>query len=1411
MEKSEKLHNKAQLDKSEREEIEEVVYQMRERVENYYRHVLEEEFDLDSKPENEVTEEKRQELVTAIERELTEDKSWKEAINLYIKGMGYTLVNRLAALRCMEVRDFVDREITQFRESRTPAADPLVEEEFMDDNEAIIEAYKRECDRLAEEIEILFDLSDPYSVLDPKIDLFRDLCELLDEIDDDLWLADDVLGWVYEYYNAPDLEDVREKARNEGLDPEDTTVANQFYTPHWVVRMLTDNSLGKLFLEYKGSLQDTIKKQQDMFSVEDRKNRSTHPEDAPSITELCTYLVPTEEEGEATDFEHPSDIRVLDPACGSGHFLLYAFDILERIWWEETDVDRGEIPGKILENNLFGVDLDLRACQLAAFNLYLKGRSRAEDEGNDEFTIPQIGIVCADSHIADVEEAEEVFEEVAGDQPELKKVLENILEEFQTIPGLGSLLDVKGTLSEEFLEENTQSNLSQFKGEEYKSLRTFLDALHKEIEEKHSNGKFLAQDLQSFLRLVKILSQKYDVSLMNPPYGARNRMPRYVKGYVKENYKYGPEYYINFFELCERISTTNGYIGMLVPRSFMFKRSFQKFRGDFVKERGSFDFLAEYGLGVLDNATVYTAGTVVRSNKSENEDPTGKFIRLHDADTHEKEEKFLKSIFSNFQENTDSVQRFYTCKASEFEKIPGFPLTYWVPQELRSIYESKVVLDAENAGVSKESLGVVKQGLATGDDSRFVRYFWESKNNEWIPFSKGGEYSWIFPKIGHKVWWSENGEEIKRYSGSRPQNRQHYFNKSITYNAVKTKSGRRFGYLNENSIFSHKGPVISPTQKRDIWSLISYLNSNLVTYLMLCQTPERMWEISEVSKLPWDEGIETQCGLRDKAKEIAGLILSYRRYELTSPYYIEPLVLQVLNFNMPLNIHQNHSHRNFANTLSLVKPEPVPKNVSIFEIYEKIKSYWEELSKLVNEKNREINQEVFDYFDIDKDQQKGILTEIDLRMGENPRDADLVPDLPKLSQLIKKLLHHLVLKIAQDDKDGVVPLLVESGKEELDLLIRTKKKFKEIWGEYAEERLAEADQILGNRQSGDKAYPNIRHWLENELFEFHLQEFENTPIIWKLTTDRLVSDPEGTGFSCLIDYHQLNEDIFDTLKSRYLEPRKSALREKGSTADRRRSDPSLDAAEQAEATDEYNRCQSALRQIEELEQKMKELSQVHEREWSEENQKKAEKLVPKVREFRERLEERLSTLDELRETADYDWLEDTFSPTFFDRVDDNKEEWIDALKDLEKAFRAYSKDASTPVEAHLYDLFPYFADKLTGTTHYGSNGIFFMNYYFSKGKEYLEDGEPREGMAEHLRLFAELAVETDQDVELGEEIIEDCKELEKAIPSDWKDRAISEVMTGGYSPVKKHGVAINIEPLANKNIVPKIVDDKVIL
>ncbi len=1390
---------KAQLDKAEREHLEDVVAEMRERVEDNVRYQLT-QADLDTRPsDDETLDEETEKLVDAIELESVDDTDWEEAFEEYVDGVGYTIVNRLAALRCMEVRDFIGEEVTVFKENGlTPAAETLVHEEFLLEDEAILAAYHNTCDELAAEIEILFDRSSAYSLVDPDDDTFEELCGMLDKVPDEVWRADDVLGWVYEYYNRSVVEAL--DAKNT-LEPEDVGPANQFYTPHWVVRMLTDNSLGKLYLE--ATNQESTVPEAESLSIEERKERFVTPEDAPSVAELCTYLIPDDDEQEAPEFDHPSELRVIDPACGSGHFLLYAFDILERIWWAETDLDRSEIPAKILEHNLYGVDIDLRSCQLSAFNLYLKARTRAEEEDNPSFEMPNIGIVCANARVAEVEEAIDVLDQIAGDGTEVREALNNVIEEFQTTEALGSLLDVQGALAEEFME--SQTDIMEWGGDGPHTLNGFLRELRTAVTDQTSDS-FGEQNLRSFLNLLVVLTQDYDVALMNPPYGSRGRMPSNVKDYVNREYKYTPEYYVNFFESCERLTKSDGRIGMLVPWSFMFNRSFDKFREDFVGSQGSFDFFAEFGYDVLDNATVGTVGTVVRA--SEKEDMIGTFIRLHDIEKAAKEETFIDAAFSSTTE--DEIQRRFKRDLSEFSIVPGAPLSYWVPADLRSLYDSESILDKKRTRSDQQGLGDLRQGLATGDDSRFLRSFWESSGDGWVPFAKGGADAWLLPRITNQLYWGDDGSEVRHYSGGNgTPSEELYFEEGLTYTVAK-RSGRRFGYFPEGSIFGHKGSVFIPD--RAIWNALSYTNSHLFTYLMLTQTSERMWEVGFVAKVPWRGELEAADRLKLLAREAVGHLISKRQFDFISPHYDNPILLNILGVEDTLPQY-DHSHRNLREQLKLNTPiKTVSVDSSLKTLGTEATRHFERIEADLQSCADSIDEAVFNCFDITEDQRETILQEIALRTIEDPRKREVYdPDAitepgENFPEMVKDLLLHLTLRVVHQDDDGIVPLSdVDS---EPDLLTRLEAEFERIWGDYATDRLAEVDQLLGSQTADEEAYPNLRKWLVEDLFAYHISKFDRTPILWRLTTSRLVSDPEGEGFACLVDYHQLDAGVFDRLQNRYLEPRKALLREQRSAANRRRSDDSLSTGEKAAAAEEYDRCESGLEQIGVFEEQLAELAQSSPREWPTEKQQTAQDAIKPVSVFREQTASRLEILEELAALDDVD-MEELFSPSFYDTVQGNQDEWLDALADLEAALEAYAADASEPVEAHLYDLFEYY-DDLVGSTHYASNGILFMTYYFDKFEDAGQAQIGDSGVSKRQRLCAELASGLEEYKELADTISDACDSLSKDVSSDWADRALSEITTSGYDPNRKHGVEINITPLAEAEIVPKTVDDKVL-
>lgn len=1377
---------KAQLDKAERERLEAVVKGLRERVENNVRYQLTRK-GVDDEPEDaERLDEGVQQLVEAIDFERRDEHTWGEAFETYVTGVGYTIVNRLAALRCMEVRDFIGEEVTVFKENGlTPAAETLVYEEFLLEDEAILEVYHNVCDELTEEIQILFDRDSTYSLVDPDSGTFEELCGMLDEVPDEIWRADDVLGWIYEYYNRPVVEAL--DAKNT-LESNDVGPANRFYTPHWVVRMLADNSLGKLYLEATDQ-EDTVP-ELGSLSPEERKERLVTPEDAPSVPELCTYLIPNEADQDAPSFDHPSDLRIIDPACGSGHFLLYAFDILERIWWAETDFDRSEIPAKILEHNLYGVDIDLRSCQLSAFNLYLKARTRTEGEDGD-FEMPNVGIVCADARVAEVEEAIAVLDRITGEGTDVRKTLDGIIEEFQTTEALGSLLNVQSTLSEAFTEDQTA--VLKRDGEGPHTLSGFLRELQEAVDERASDS-FGEQNLRSFLNLLVVLAQDYDVALMNPPYGSRGRMPNDVTKYVEENYDYTPEYYINFFEACERLSKQDGRVGMLVPRSFMFKRRFTEFRLDFVGERGAFDFLAEFGLGILDNATVRTVGTVVRTGVSMEQ--SGDFTRLGDLPAAEKEHAFLRSVFG---ESDTAVQRQYTVPITEFKKIPWNPLSYWTSPSIRDLHRSESKMDADVADIEGESVAKAAKGMDTGNNDRYLRTLWESNGlSEFIPYAKGGSDAWIMPEVTLTLDWSNDGCGLSRFDGSNLKNSEYYGTEGLTWTYAK-ETGRRFGYYPPNGAFDGKGSMLFPDEL-DPWKLIAVLNSSLYHSLFLSLTPGRDWQVGDVGRIPWIDELDDLDELKHLSTAQYELFLQAARSDPTSPYYIAPALASDAG-----EFFYEHEHNTGVVDFGLTEPQEVDYSRSISEIVDQISEQRAGDEQRLKQLSDEIDSLIYDSVGISDTVRTQIDQEIRLRTSSNS-ETNVLGDEVSVGLEVRSLIHHTALQVLRVDEDGIVPLSSVDGSQPLQE--RIVERLRSLFGEFAGERLVELDQALGNQTSESTGYPNLYEFVETSLFEFHLEMMDNTPTIWELRTSRLVSSNTGEGFACLLDYHQLDAGVLDRLQNRYLQPRKVHLRKRRSAANRRREDDSLTASEKAAAAEEYVRCKSGLEQIDVLEQQLSILAQSSPRDWSEENQQTAADAIPKVAAFREETAARLEVLEELATLDDVD-MGDLFSPTFYETVKQNKDEWINALEDLETAFEAYSADGSQPVEAHLYDLFEYY-DRLVGSAHYASNGILFMTYYFGNfddaGQAKTGDG----GVSKRQLLLSELAIGLEEYEGLANGIAEACDAVASDVPSDWEERALSEITTAGYQPNQKHGVEVNIQPLVDAKIVPKTVEDKVL-
>jgi hypothetical protein len=777
----------------------------------------------------------------------------------------------------------------------------------------------------------------------------------------------------------------------------------------------------------------------------------------------------------------------------------------------------------------------------------------------------------------------------------------------------------------------------------------------------------------------------------------------------------------------------------------------------------------------------------------------------------------------------------------EFQKVPRHPICYSIPKEVRDLNDTQLKLDAEQAGIEGKSASKAVPGLLTADDERFARFHWEVSGNDiFEPLSKGGESAWLMPQIKETVEWGEDGTVMKRSSTAvRTPNEELYGDEGLTWTYIK-ETGRRFGYY-AGGLFNNAGFMMFPREDRSSWNMMSILNSDLYHNLFLSQTTDRHWNAGELGAAPWLTQLDDVPILDELAKEQYQIVVKERFHDPVSPYYIGPGLLS----SNPEFFYE-HPHTEYAKEeFDLNENDGIDQSRSIHDAARIQESQRLSYQRRLEELAAEINNTIYTELEISEEAQDNILKEVFLRTSESPEDREVpdpesVPEVPEnIDQQVKDLVHHFAMEAVREEPDGIIPL--HSTDDQTEMLACIVERFEDAYGEYAEDRLVEVDEILGTLSAAEEAYPNLQAFIENNLFDYHVDRMENTPILWKLSTERLIADSTGEGFACFVDYHNLDSGLLDRLTNQYLEPRKAELRERRSAANRRRSDESLSTSEQAEAAEQYERCASGLNQISAFEDVLQDLGSTDERNFDAEDRQLVEELAPKVATFREETRERVDTLVELRERNGEEWFQDTFSDNFWNAVHEWREEWIDALSELERACEEYAKPADESVEAHLADLFDYFNWRLKGSDHYSSTGILFMTYYFEReGADFLDDdGEPFDTLTRDERLLASLATGLDdpsvvdeefleamaddegvEDVDdlpplaefkaLAEEIDDRCQTIDKRIPSGWTDRALSEITTEGYQPNHKHGVEINITPLAQAEIVPKTVEDDVL-
>lgn len=623
------------------------------------------------------------------------------------------------------------------------------------------------------------------------------LFHMVEDIPEEAWDAVEVLGWMYQFYNSQ-LKDAFFKSKRKAA-VEDLAPATQLFTPDWIVRYMVENSLGRLW----------------MLNNPGSRLRE----------DMAYYIEPDAEHEDFIRIEGPEDITFCDPACGSGHILVYAFELLFKMYAERGYRER-DIPHLILTKNLSGMEIDERAAQIASLALAMCAR----EHDRRFFTRGVTADICVLGSVdIDVD---------ALDPASALRQRPKLIEALAHLDEIGSLLNP------------TPEDLGALKGELMRGLSGDLFVSHTQV------------GIERAASYCEALSRTFDVVVANPPYMGSSSFNPFMSKWMKGNYPDScKDLCTAFIERGYNLAEKRGYAAMVTMQSWMFLGSFEKMRNDLIDNKSivTMAHLGPRAFDAIGGEVVSVTADVLYNGRS---DAKGSYFRLVDVIGSDPKRQALAEAIQN-----PDCGWFYRADASTFHDIPGSPIAYWASEAMLSAFANFTPLS---------SVADAKQGLATGNNKRFVRLWWEnplshsafgatsreraiSSGARWFPLAKGGEYRKWYGNLLHMVDWFEDGKAmkdgiLKKYPYlSTPdfvvKNQQYYFREGITWSAVSS-SFIHLRYLPQGCIFDHSGDCVF-SDCIDLESAQALLNSSVGAAFLSILAPTLSFDVGPIGKVPF--------------------------------------------------------------------------------------------------------------------------------------------------------------------------------------------------------------------------------------------------------------------------------------------------------------------------------------------------------------------------------------------------------------------------------------------------------------------------------------------------------------------------------------------------------------------------------
>ena len=1034
----------------------------------------------------------RQALIAEIN-----DKGYKQVM----EEVAYTWFNRFSALRFMEVNGYLPSHVRVFTDEENNFKPQIITEAIhldldgldmekvyeLKDAEKTEELYKYllivQCNALNKILPGMFQKIADYTELLLPDNLLREgsvIQQMIELIPEDDWKdAVQIIGWLYQYYNSEKKDDVfAALKKNMKITKENIPAATQLFTPDWIVRYMVENSLGRLWLEGHPDVKSQLlptEEEQSAYAAGNRDPEDTkwhyYLEEAEQEPEVQAQLAEIRKEYAALT---PDQLKVIDPCSGSGHILAYMFDVLMKIY-ESYGYTTREAVASIVENNLYGLDIDDRAAQLAYFAVMMKARQydrRFFSRGIQ----PHVYAIVESNHVDKF--AVDYF---CNGDAKLTAAMDIIIKELHDAKEYGSILTVTpqdwSALYDRFAEITEDINMSR---------DTAL------------------RELLPLVQVAEALAQKYDVVVTNPPYRALTDCSIKLNNYVKKGYSDSKsDLFAVFIERCGLMVKNNCYQAMITQHAWMFLSSFEKLRAKLQRtDTINMAHLGSRAFEEIGGEVVQTTSFVMR--KSHISSYKGSYYRLIEPTSQQgKENMFL------------SRKNCYAAKQDDFLIIPGNPIAYWASPNVLSVFKN---------GESLEQIADCCTGMQTGNNDKYVRYWFEvsscdfnsndiSFGKKWIKYNCGGESRKWYGNHWRVINWENNGYSVKHEKGAVIRNESHFFEEGISWKRIGS-SDFFLRYLPEGFIIDQAGDSMFFPNRDTLYYVLGFVNTNVALSMFKFIAPTLNLTAGNMNKLPIILKQDKVKNIENSVKENIGREKDdWDSFETSWDFQHHPLLRKVPTIAEAFTQWQAECNDRF----NQLKANEEELNRIFIDIY----GLQDELTPEVEDKDVTVRKA-----DLGRDIRSFISYAVGCMFGRYSLDVDGLAyaggdwDASKYASF-------------PADTDNIIPICDDEYFED-DIVGLFVEFVKTVYGaDTLDENLKFiADALGGKGQPKDV----IRNYFLNDFYADHCKIYQKRPIYW------LFDSGKKNGFKALIYMHRYQPDTIARIRTDYVHEQQARYR-----------------------------------------------------------------------------------------------------------------------------------------------------------------------------------------------------------------------------------------------------------------------------